>query len=395
MRKVAALVLAALIVAAALGAFWLRRELTRPYRGFSAAQVFVDIPRGTSRWSIAGLLQRNRVIHSRLAFLAVSERHHRSALQAGEYMFDKPSTPRGVFTQIAGGHIFVHIVVVPEGWTMFDIATELEKQHLCTKAEFLSISDNASLVSDIAPHAKSLEGFLFPSTYQFSRGASPQEMAATMVHEFREEWGKIEASSQQNSPAMGAKQDPVKPSESAAKLSLSPDEIVTLASLIERETPQAQERPVVASVFYNRLKLGLPLQCDPTVQYALDLLGKPAPKVSAEDLHVKSPYNTYLHRGLPPGPIANPGDASLRAALQPAQTHYLYFVANGSGGHFFSSTLAQHNRNVQKYKRILAGLPPEPPQPKRARPRVAAKKRSVKKKTTAHRAETQNHASLR
>jgi UPF0755 protein len=397
MRKVAALVIVVLIVAASLGAVWLRRELMRPYRGFSSAQVFVDIPRGTSRWSIAGLLQRNGVIHSRLAFLAVSERHRRSVLQAGEYMFDKPSTPREVFAQIAGGHIFVHIVVVPEGWTMFDIAAELEKQHLCTKAEFLGVAENASLVRDIAPHAKSLEGFLFPSTYQFSRGASPQEMAATMVHEFREEWSKIEASSQQDSPVAEAKDDPIKPAESTAKPSLSADEIVTLASLIERETPQPQERPVVASVFYNRLKLGLPLQCDPTVQYALDLLGKPTPKVSAEDLHTKSPYNTYLHRGLPPGPIANPGDASLRAALQPAQTHYLYFVANGSGGHFFSSTLAQHNRNVQKYKRILAGLPPEPPQPKRSHPRAAAKKRSAKnkKRTPSHRAETQNHASLR
>lgn len=394
MRKVAALIIVVLIVAAAaLGAFWIRRELTRPYRGFSNAQVFVDIPRGTSRWSIAGLLQRNGVIHSRLAFLAVSERHHRSALQAGEYMFDKPLTPRGVFAQIAGGHIFVHIVVVPEGWTMFDIATELEKQHLCTKAEFLSVSDNASLVSDIAPHAKSLEGFLFPSTYQFSRGASPEEMAATMVHEFREEWSRIQASNPHNSTAAAANTDPPKPAE-LTKPSLSADEIVTLASLIERETPQPQERPVVASVFYNRLKLGLPLQCDPTVQYALDLLGKPVPKVSAEDLHVKSPYNTYLHRGLPPGPIANPGDASLRAALQPAQTHYLYFVANGSGGHFFSSTLAQHNRNVQKYKRILAGLPAEPPQPKRARPRVTAKKGSARKRMPARRAGNQNHVSL-
>lgn len=393
MRKVAAFVIAALIVAAALGAFWLRRELMRPYRGFSAAQVFVDIPRGTSRWSIAGLLQRNGVIHSRLAFLTVSERHHRSVLQAGEYMFDKPATPREVFAQIAGGHIFVHVVVVPEGWTMFDIATELEKQHLCTKAEFLSVAENASLVSDIAPHAKSLEGFLFPSTYQFSRGASPQEMAATMVHEFREEWSKIGASSQQNSPAAVAKIDPVKP-EGPTKPSLSAGEIVTLASLIERETPQPQERPIVASVFYNRLKLRLPLQCDPTVQYALDLMGKPTLKVSAEDLHAQSPYNTYLHRGLPPGPIANPGDASLRAALQPAQTHYLYFVANGSGGHFFSSTLAEHNRNVQKYKRILAGLPPEPPQPKRAHAHVTSKKKAGKKNAATHAVRKQRQGSL-
>jgi UPF0755 protein len=168
--------------------------------------------------------------------------------------------------------------------------------------------------------------------------------------------------------------------------------VVTLASLVERETPQPQERPMVASVFYNRLKLGLPLQCDPTVQYALDLSGKPAPKVTAEDLRIRSPYNTYLHRGLPPGPIANPGDASLRAALHPAETHYLYFVANGSGGHFFSSTLAEHNRNVQKYKRILAGLPPEPPQPVHVRRSVTRPKHPAGK-TKAHTAAKKRAAS--
>lgn len=381
MRKVAAFgILILILAAAAFGAFWLRQEFRRPYRGFSAAQVFVDIPRGTSRWNIAALLQRNGVIHSRLAFLLVSERHRRSVLQAGEYMFDKAATPGQVFARIAGGHIFVHIVVVPEGWTMFDIAAELEKQHLCTKAEFLSVAESASLVRDIAPHAKSLEGFLFPSSYQFSRGASPEEMAATMVHEFREEWGSLQPSTPQNSLATEAKQDPVNAKSTKPP---SADQIVTLASLIERETPQPQERPIVASVFYNRLKLGLPLQCDPTVQYALDLAGKPSPKVSAEDLRMKSPYNTYLHRGLPPGPIANPGDASLRAALHPAQTHYLYFVADGSGGHFFSATLAEHNRNVQKYKRILAGLPPEPPQAKHSRVRVAHKKQTGKRRTAA------------
>jgi UPF0755 protein len=362
MRKTAIIVVILIIVAVS-AALWFKGELARSYRGFSAPQVFVEIPRGTSRWNIANLLQRNGVIHSRLAFLALSERHHRWVLQAGEYMFDHPVTPREVFAQIVGGHIFVHVVVVPEGWTMFDIATELEHQRLCSKAEFLSVVSSPSLVSDLAPHAKDLEGFLFPSTYQFSRNASPQEMAATMVRQFREEWNKVQAITSPMPPADAAGRDPVQTKPSPPPPTLTPVEIVTLASLVERETPQPQERPIVASVFYNRLKLGLPLQCDPTVQYALDLAGKPTLKVTAEDLRVQSPYNTYLHRGLPPGPIANPGDASLRAALHPAQTHYLYFVANGSGGHFFARTLEEHNQNVQKYKRILAGLPPEPPPP--------------------------------
>lgn len=383
MRK-AAIVVVILIIAAVAGALWLRAELMRPYRAFSAPQVFVDIPRGTSRWNIATLLQRNGVIHSRLAFVALSERHRRWVLQAGEYMFDKPVTPREVFAQIVGGHIFVHVVVVPEGWTMFDIAAELERQRLCTRAEFLSVASVATLVQDIAPHAKSLEGFLFPSTYQFSRNTSPEEIAATMVREFRSEWAKIQTTPHDNSQITGTGQDPISAPQPAKPTVLSSDQLVTLASLIERETPQPQERPIVSSVFYNRLKLGLPLQCDPTVQYALDLTGKPTPKVTAEDLHVQSPYNTYLHRGLPPGPIANPGDASLRAAVHPAETHYLYFVANGAGGHFFSRTLEEHNRNVQKYKRILAGLPPElPPPPVHMRSRTARAKHSATRKQAA------------
>ncbi|HEU5409757.1 MAG TPA: endolytic transglycosylase MltG [Candidatus Acidoferrales bacterium] len=381
MKKAAAILVIVLVLAGAL-AFWLRWEMNRPYRGFSASQVFVDIPRGTSRWNTASLLQRNGVIHSRLAFYLISERHRRRSLQAGEYLFQRPQTPRQVFYQIAGGHIYVHVVVVPEGWTMFDIASELARQKLCTKEEFLIVAQSPALVRDIAPDAKSLEGFLFPSTYQFSRNTSPQEMAATMVHQFKEEWEKLRSIAVANS-LIEPVREVIKSRGSEQTVSpqtLSPIQIVTLASLIERETPQPRERPVVASVFYNRLKIGLPLQCDPTVQYALDLEGKPTPKVSAEDLHTQSPYNTYLHRGLPPGPIANPGDASLRAALNPAHTEYLYFVANDAGGHFFARTLEEHNRNVENYRRLLEGLPPLPPPPP---PHVAKQKSPPPKPETA------------
>lgn len=404
MRK-AALIAVLFIVVAGAFAVWLRREVVRPYGGFSSPQIFVEIPHGTSRWSIASLLQRNGVIHSRLAFLLVSERHHKQALQAGEYLFNRPQTPVQVFDEIASGRIYVHTVVIPEGWTMFDIAAELERQRLCTKREFLAVAEDPSLIRKIAPKAESLEGFLFPSTYQFTRNTSPEEMAATMVHQFVQEWKKLEL----NSAANPASERPVAavtrgrgPDVTAHHLilpaSLSPIQIVTLASLIERETPQPKERSIIASVFYNRLSIGLPLQCDPTVQYALDLEGKPVPKISAADLGTPSPYNTYLHRGLPPGPIANPGDASLFAALNPARTHYLYFVANDAGGHFFSSTLAQQDRNVEKYRRLLEGLPADPPvvrrrreiaQPRRVRRRRVlsphGKKRPVKKKTAGRR----------
>ena len=341
------------------------------------------------------MLQKNGVIHSRVAFVLLSKWHRHGVLQAGEYMFDRPMTPREVYAQIAGGHIYMHTVIVPEGWTMFDIANELAKQGLCSKEDFLRAAQDTSLVRDIAPQAPSLEGFLFPSTYQFSRNTTPQEIVATMVKEFREEWGKLRNDAAEdpspNSSGLrntSAKQEANGSASLTAKFSVA--QIVTLASLVERETPQPAERPIVASVFYNRLKFRLRLQCDPTVQYALDLEGKPTPKVTPDDLLVTSDYNTYRHHGLPPGPIANPGDASLRAALEPAQTKYLYFVANGSGGHFFARTLAEHNRNVQKYRRILEGLPPEPPPPAHRRVKPARKRSTTKHHPTTKR--TRSHS---
>jgi len=194
---------------------------------------------------------------------------------------------------------------------------------------------DASSIRDMAPHAPSLEGFLFPATYQFPRHPSGAQMVTAMVDRFRQEWNTIAAQGANVSP-----QDL--------------EQIVTLASLVERETPRPEERPLVAGVFANRLRLHEPLQCDPTVVYALELAGKYSGTLDAGDLAFDSPYNSYRHTGLPPGPIANPGDASLRAALAPAQTDYLYFVANTEGGHFFSSTLAQHNRNVNLYRKRLA-----------------------------------------
>ena len=388
MRRLAIALLILVLLAGAFG-LWLRSELRRPYRGYSQAQNFVDIPRGTPRWKIVDLLHQNGVIHSRVAFVALSLRHRRRVLQAGEYLFNQPMTPQQVFDQIAGGHIFVHVVVIPEGWTMFDIANELARQGLTTKEDFLRVARNTSPVRDIAPRAPSLEGFLFPSTYQFSRNATPKEIAETMVRQFRDEWSKLQAIAPPPvTPDPIATRHSTRQAVGSVVPPLSPEQLVTLASLVERETPQPSERPVVASVFYNRLKLGVPLQCDPTVQYALDLAGKPTPKVTPENLHVASPYNTYLHRGLPPGPIANPGDASLRAVVSPAYTHYLYFVANDTGGHFFSSTLEEHNRNVARYRRLLQGLPAEPPPPPRKKTtpkRSASHKRSLKRKPGSHR----------
>jgi UPF0755 protein len=330
--------LLALLAISALGAgaAWLDSQIVRPYRGHRAPQVFVDIPHGTSRWGIAGILRGNDIIRNRIAFALFSDWHFRRALQAGEYLFDQPLDSRQVFWKVSHGQIFVHVVTVPEGWTMFDIADELDRQGICSRADFVAAAHDTAAIADLAPHARSLEGFLFPSTYEFTRRATCLQIADTMVKEFRSVWNEIDS--------LGATAPPAE---------RTPVEIVTLASLVERETPQKDERPLVAGVFSNRLKIGDPLQCDPTVQYAIALQGRHEQDVKPADLQIDSPYNTYTHRGLPPGPIANPGKASLEAALAPAQTDYLYFVANDQGGHFFSRTLAEHNRNVARYRRLL------------------------------------------
>jgi len=329
--------LLALLAIAALGAGagWLDSQISRPYRGHRPERVFIDIPRGNSRWQVAGILRQNDVIRNQLAFAIFSYWHFRRSLQAGEYLFDQPVNSREVFWKIAHGRIFVRTILVPEGWSTYDIAREVEQQQICSHDDFLAAVQNVSLISDIDPQAKSLEGFLFPSTYDFTRHNTCDQVAKRMVQNFRAEWESIA------------------PPGTALPNGMTPEQIVTLASLVERETPRADERPIVAGVFYNRLRKGLPLQCDPTVQYALEMAGHPVKDVRPKDLAVDSPYNTYKHPGLPPGPIANPGEASLRAALAPTQTDYLYFVANDEGGHFFSRTLTEHNRNVARLRRRL------------------------------------------
>jgi UPF0755 protein len=334
MRRLGLLALLA-ISAFGAGAAWLDSQISRPYRGHRPEKVFVEIPRGTSRWKIAGILRDNDVIRNRLAFAIFSEWHFRKRPQAGEYYFDRPLNSREVFWKIVRGQVFVHTVRIPEGWTMYEIAAEFERQGVCTREEFLAAAHDTSLVSDLAPQATSLEGFLFPSTYEFTRRATCDQAVKRMVDNFRAVWEPLRSA------------EPPPDGFTAAQ-------IVTLASLVERETPDAEERPLVAGVFYNRLHRGYKLQCDPTVQYAMELTGHPTKNVHPKDLRVDSPYNTYEHPGLPPGPIANPGEASLRAALIPAPTEYLYFVANDQGGHFFSRTLEEHNRNVARLRHMLA-----------------------------------------
>lgn len=282
---------------------------------------------------IAAKLKANGLVRSQYLFEAMYLVKG-GTLKAGEYRFDHPAKMDEVFDRLRRGDVYTLSVTIPEGANLFDIAQRLESAHLGAHDAFLAAArTNMALVADLDPSAASLEGYLFPDTYHFERRATPQQILAAMVKRFR-----------QATAGMG--------------LQANYHHIVTLASLIERETPMDSERPLVASVFENRLTKGMPLETDPSVIYAAMLDGRYRGAIYASDLSAESPYNTYKHTGLPPGPICNPGRASLRAAMRPAQTNYLYFVAasaNPSGKSLFSETLEEHTRNVQLYRKSLHG----------------------------------------
>jgi UPF0755 protein len=339
---VALVLLLILAAAAAAGYFWYAIE--KPFGRFPQEGVFVQIPHGASRRAAAHILKQHGIIRSAIAFEIYARRHPKRTLVAGDYFFDHLLTGKEVFWKLANGEIYLQPFTVHEGDTILDIANNLEAAKYMKATEFSSVANDASQIQDIAPGAKSLEGFLFPATYNLPRHASAADLTTMMVRKFREAMQRI-ASDQL---------DPLIPGTSLIS-------VVTLASLVEAETPKRDERPLVAGVYSNRLHKGMLLQCDPTVIYALKQADVYKPPLTFKDLRYDSPYNTYVHRGLPPGPIGNPGETSIRAALAPAPTDYLYFVANTQGGHFFASTLAEHNKNVAKYHRLLDGDPADPP----------------------------------
>lgn len=295
-------------------------------------EVFVDIPSGTGSSKMAAMLRQAGVVPSEWQFLLARALERNVRLQAGEYRFDRPLSPLEVVRKIARGDIFYYELRVPEGSNIFDIATAAEKTGFLSREAFLSAARDPALIRDIAPTAPSLEGFLFPSTYRITRHTTPRQICRQMTTEFRKAWAR----------AGGPKEDA--------------NRIVTLASLIEKETAVPDERTTVASVYSNRLRLGMKLDCDPTVIYAAMLSNRYRGTIYRSDLDNPHPYNTYQMTGLPPGAIANPGLESLKAALHPGQTNYLYFVArpDGSGGHTFSDTIGRHNAAVQAYRNGLA-----------------------------------------
>ncbi len=325
-------ILVTVIVLPVLYLFWLLADGTRPYRK-AEGEVILDIPRGTRTREIADQLESIGVIRSRWTFLALySLSRGRGTLKAGEYSFEEPASSLQVLRKLMQGDVSYEVVVIPEGYNRFEIADIIAERGFATREEFLRASENTALIPDLAPEALTLEGFLYPDSYHLPRHASAALIAERMVARFREVYGEI----------------------TAASYDRSANEVVTLASLIEKETSRRDERRVVSSVFHNRMKKGMLLQCDPTVIYAALLAGRPVRRLRRLDLEMDSPYNTYRHRGLPPGPIANPGRQSLEAALAPDETGYLFFVLNANGGHRFSTTLSEHNRAVVDYRETLA-----------------------------------------
>jgi UPF0755 protein len=359
LKLILAVILLILLIAGGAAA-WMWYGMTKPYQGFPAEGVFVDIPHGASRRYAAYILKKNGVIRSATAFEIYARRNPKRTLQAGEYFFDHGATGKDVFWKLAKGEVYQQPFTVREGETMFDIARKLQAGKFMPAGDFLYAAGDTALVRDFAPGAQTLEGFLFPATYELPRHPSASEFTAEMVRKFKEEWKRL-------APPATSKQ--VEEGDHRAML-----RVVTMASLVERETPKPEERPLVAGVFENRLRKGMRLQCDPTVIYGMERFGKYNGSLTGKDLGFDSLYNTYEHGGLPPGPIGNPGEASLRAALRPAETNFLYFVANTQGGHFFAGTLAEHNKNVVKYRRLLAGLPADPPPPPPPPPPSSKKK---------------------
>jgi UPF0755 protein len=325
------LLLIGTIAAIGLG-WWAYDRVNTPYKSFAGDEVFVELPAGSSVSGMASRLAEAGVVRDRLTFrLAARISGNERRLQAGEYRFAAAATPWEVVDRLSRGDVYAHAVTFPEGLTIREMAQVFGETPLGSAEEFLDAANAPALIASVDPGARSLEGYLFPDTYSLARRAGAEAMIRAMVARFER---TFDAPRRAQAEARG----------------MTPREVVTLASLVEKETAVPAERPTVAAVYLNRLRIGMPLQCDPTVIYAMMLAGRWKGNIGRADLQIDSPYNTYRYRGLPPGPIASPGIGAIDAVLAPADVPYLYFVSRNDGTHVFASTLAEHNRNVAEWQ---------------------------------------------
>jgi UPF0755 protein len=313
-------------------ATWMMAPLVHPSRSSTPPELrIVDIPDGSTFRQVASLLEKEQIIASRWGFLLLGRLTWADRrIIPGEYAMHASMRPRDILNKLRTGQVVLHPVTIPEGFTIAQIAEVLDQKGVTDSKEFLHLAyDRDFILTAFKIELPSLEGYLFPDTYHVPRRAKVKDLIGMLVESM---WRAF-------TPEFRARAD---------EIHMSVHEVLTLASVIEKETGVDEERELVSSVFHNRLKRRIPLQSDPTVIYGLTLFDG---NLKKRDLDKVSPYNTYRVVGLPPGPIANPGAHSIRAALYPAPSPYLYFVSRNNGTHEFSATLAEHNRAVEKYQR--------------------------------------------
>jgi len=318
-------VLIALTIAG--GWWWYKLFVNTPHAGTGTAIITID--KGSGLKQIAAILAEGGVIKDDPRFLLLARLEDSSArLQAGEFAISRNLKPREVLRILEQGEVIRYRVTIPEGLTFKDIARIFGEKNWIDEEEFLRLCTDGDFINSLGIKQKSLEGYLFPNTYIFTRKElNSRTIIITMVRNFFTVWDEV---------------------SKGKEIKLDRHEVVTLASIIEKETGAAHERPLIAGVFFNRLEIGMRLQTDPTVIYGIeDFDGN----LTRLHLRTKTPYNTYMIKGLPPGPIANPGKASLTAVFKPAETDAFYFVSRNDGTHVFSRTLREHNRAVRIYQK--------------------------------------------
>jgi UPF0755 protein len=328
-------IIALMIVGLTASLIWIRSELDTPYYGVQAIEVFVDIPHGANAGETAGLLTNAGILKYRLPFKAYLRYTNKGRhIQAGEYRFFKASTPRQIVERLIQGDVFFSSITIPEGLTAQETIDLLAKNGLGNASEMERALLKTEWILDLDPKARSLEGYLFPETYHFRRKTDSETIIKTLVDQFRTKIATVLQSC---------------PMHAGWDIS----RIVILASMIEKEAKQSEEGPLVASVLINRLEKRMPLGCDATIIYAMKLAGTYEGRLGKADLAMESPYNSYRHLDLPPGPISNPGVNALRAALNPARTEYYYYVSRNDGTHQFSRDFRAHIRAVNIFQKSL------------------------------------------
>ena len=308
-------------------------ELQYPYGNTGEEETFVNIPPGSNAAKVAELLKDHGLLHTKLPFRIWLRRHGLDRrLKAGEYRFSGRSTPVEIAERLSRGDIYFRSITIAEGLTARETTELLAQKGFGDREKLEALLLRTDLINDLSPSAQNLEGYLFPETYRFGRRDDEETIIRTMVNQFRERMNKI------------VEESPLPDGWTTAR-------IITLASMIEKEVKTPSEQPIVASVLYNRLRLNMTLGVDATVIYAMKLAGTWDGNIRRSDLQIKSPYNTYINRDLPPGPICNPGESTIRAALNPEKTDYLYYVSKNDGTHQFSKDLRSHNNAVNLYQR--------------------------------------------